>query len=57
MNANDAHSIRRHMTTLIEYARALRASINNINENSYNNFITRIGNYHIKQFIIYKKKC
>lgn len=43
MNVNDVHSTRRHMTTLIEYARALRASINNINENSYNNFITRIG--------------
>lgn len=39
----DPHSTRRHMTTLIEYARALRASIRNINENSYNNFITRIG--------------
>lgn len=39
----DPHSIRRHMSTLIEYARALRASIRNINENSYNNFITRIG--------------
>lgn len=31
------------MTTLVEYARALRASIQIINENSYNNFITRIG--------------
>lgn len=39
----DPHSTRRHMTTLFEYARALRASIRNINENSYNNFITRIG--------------
>lgn len=31
------------MTTLIEFARAMRTSIQNINENSYNNFITRIG--------------
>lgn len=31
------------MTTLLEFARALRTSIQNINENSYNNFITRIG--------------
>lgn len=43
MVPNDPHSIRRQMTTLIEYARALRASIHNINENSYNSFITRIG--------------
>lgn len=46
MSPNDPHSIRRHMTTLIEYARALRASIQNINENSYNNFITRIGEFY-----------
>lgn len=43
MNNNDVHLTRRHMTTLIEFARAMRASIQNINENSYNNFITRIG--------------
>lgn len=43
MNANDAHSTRRHMTALIEYAKALRVSIQNINENSYNNFMMRIG--------------
>lgn len=40
---NDVHLTRRHMTTLFEFARAMRASIQNINENSYNNFITRIG--------------
>lgn len=45
MNANDAHSTRRHMTALIEYAKALRVSIQNINENSYNNFMMRIGDY------------
>lgn len=43
MSNNDVHLTRRHMTTLIEFARALRTSIQNINENSYNNFITRIG--------------
>lgn len=43
MNPNDTQSIRRHMTTLIEYALAMRASIRNINENSYNSFTTRIG--------------
>lgn len=43
MSNNDVHSIRRHMTTLLEFARAMRASIQNINENSYNNFVTRIG--------------
>lgn len=43
MIPNDPHSIRRQMTTLIEYARAIRASIVAINENSYNNFITKIG--------------
>lgn len=50
MNANDAHSTRRHMTALIEYAKALRVSIQNINENSYNNFMMRIG-----KFILYFK--
>lgn len=43
MNANDAHATRRHMTALIEYSKALRVSIQNINENSYNNFMMRIG--------------
>lgn len=43
MNVTDAHSTRRHMTALIEYAKALRISIQNINENSYNNFMMRIG--------------
>lgn len=40
---NDVHLARRHMTSLLEFARAMRSSIQNINENSYNNFITRIG--------------
>lgn len=40
---NDVHITRRHMTTLFEFARAMRSSIQNINENSYNNFVTRIG--------------
>lgn len=43
MSNNDVHLTRRHMATLFEFARALRTSIQNINENSYNNFITRIG--------------
>lgn len=43
MNATDPNVTRRLLSTLFEYARALRASIQNINENSYNNFITRIG--------------
>lgn len=45
---NDVHSIRRHMTSLLEFARAMRASIQNINENSYNNFVTRIGKKKMK---------
>lgn len=45
MNVTDAHSTRRHMTALIEYAKALRISIQNINENSYNNFMMRIGKW------------
>lgn len=43
MNGDDNQLIRRHMTTLFEFARAMQASIQNINENSYNNFTTRIG--------------
>lgn len=40
------------MTTLFEFARAMRASIQNINENSYNNFITRIGMLRTDSLII-----
>lgn len=43
MSNSDVHLTRRHMTTLLEFARALRVSIQNINENSYNNFITQVG--------------
>ncbi|KAJ6638235.1 Ca(2+)/calmodulin-responsive adenylate cyclase [Pseudolycoriella hygida] len=43
MNPSDSNSTRRHMTALMEYAKALRLSIKNINENSYNNFLMRIG--------------
>lgn len=49
MNVTDAHSTRRHMTALIEYAKALRISIQNINENSYNNFMMRIGEFNKKK--------
>lgn len=52
MNGNDNQSTRRHMTTLFEFARAMRASIQNINENSYNNFITRIGMLRTDSLII-----
>lgn len=45
MNPNDPQSTRRLMTSLIDYSKALRLSIQNINENSYNNFKMRIGKF------------
>lgn len=39
----DPNSSRRLMTALIEFVRALRITLKNINENSYNNFMLRIG--------------
>jgi len=43
MNQNDMHSTRRHMTALMEFIKALRLTLQNINENSYNNFMLRVG--------------
>ncbi|XP_055390218.1 Ca(2+)/calmodulin-responsive adenylate cyclase isoform X2 [Condylostylus longicornis] len=43
MNPNDHNSIRRQMTALIEYVKAMRVSLQEINDHSYNNFLLRIG--------------
>lgn len=43
MNSNDPQSVLRLMTALIEYVRALRISLQTINENSFNNFLLRVG--------------
>jgi hypothetical protein len=40
---NDLNSARRLMTALIEFVRAMRVTLKNINENSYNNFMLRVG--------------
>ena len=40
---NDQHSARRLMTSLIEFVRAMRVKLKNINDNSYNNFMLRVG--------------
>lgn len=40
---NDPHSARRLMTSLIEFVRAMRVKLKNINDNSYNNFMLRVG--------------
>ncbi|KAL7031447.1 hypothetical protein ACKWTF_007015 [Chironomus riparius] len=40
---NDPHSTRRLMTSLIEFIRAMRVKLKNINDNSYNNFMLRVG--------------
>ena len=40
---NDPHSTRRLMTSLIEFVRAMRVKLKNINDNSYNNFMLRVG--------------
>ncbi|XP_017018117.1 Ca(2+)/calmodulin-responsive adenylate cyclase isoform X5 [Drosophila kikkawai] len=40
---NDPNSVRRHMTALIEYVKAMRLSLQEINSHSYNNFMLRVG--------------
>jgi adenylate cyclase 1 len=40
---NDPHSARRLMTSLIEFVRAMRVKLKSINDNSYNNFMLRVG--------------
>jgi class 3 adenylate cyclase len=40
---SDPHSTRRLMTSLIEFVRAMRIKLKNINDNSYNNFMLRVG--------------
>ncbi|XP_039498371.1 Ca(2+)/calmodulin-responsive adenylate cyclase isoform X6 [Drosophila santomea] len=40
---NDPNSVRRHMTALIEYVKAMRHSLQEINSHSYNNFMLRVG--------------
>lgn len=39
----DPNSCRWHMTALIEFIKAMRLTLENINENSYNNFMLRVG--------------
>lgn len=40
---SDPHSSRRLITSLIEFVRAMRVKLKNINDNSYNNFMLRVG--------------
>lgn len=43
MVANDANSVRRHMTALVEYIKEMRIALQEINSHSYNNFMLRVG--------------
>ncbi|XP_055914103.1 Ca(2+)/calmodulin-responsive adenylate cyclase isoform X1 [Eupeodes corollae] len=43
MNPTDPNSIRRHMTALVEYVKAMRLALQEINSHSYNNFMLKIG--------------
>jgi adenylate cyclase 1 len=46
MNPSDPHSTqttRRLMTALMDYIKAMRITLQNINDNSYNNFMLRVG--------------
>lgn len=43
MLPSDSNSTRRLMTSLIEFIKAMRATLKNINDNSYNNFLLRVG--------------
>ncbi|XP_058443634.1 Ca(2+)/calmodulin-responsive adenylate cyclase [Malaya genurostris] len=43
MLPNDQGSTRKLMTALIDFVKAMRITLKNINENSYNNFMLRVG--------------
>ncbi|XP_063703935.1 Ca(2+)/calmodulin-responsive adenylate cyclase isoform X3 [Culicoides brevitarsis] len=43
MIPTDPNSTRRLMTALMEFIKAMRATLKNINDNSYNNFMLRVG--------------
>lgn len=43
MHVADFTLIRHHMTTLLEFVKELRNVLHNINENSYNRFMLRVG--------------
>lgn len=43
MTPTDPNSTRRLMTALMEYIKAMRSTLKNINDNSYNNFMLRVG--------------
>lgn len=45
MIATDPNSTRRLMTALMEFIKAMRSTLKNINDNSYNNFMLRVGTY------------
>lgn len=39
----DEPSTRKHMATLVEFVFAMRDKLKDINDNSYNNFMLRVG--------------
>lgn len=45
MIPTDPNSTRRLMTALMEFIKAMRSTLKNINDNSYNNFMLRVGKY------------
>lgn len=47
---SDDASTRKHMSTLVEFVFAMRDKLKDINDNSYNNFMLRVGKYEYKQF-------
>lgn len=55
MTPTDPNSTRRLMTALMEYIKAMRSTLKNINDNSYNNFMLRVGKWRALQKKILKK--
>lgn len=47
---SDDASTRKHMATLVEFVFAMRDKLKDINDNSYNNFMLRVGKYEYRQF-------
>lgn len=43
MTPTDLYSIRKHMVSLMEFIKAMRAKLQEINDNSYNSFMLRVG--------------
>lgn len=52
----DDPSTRKHMATLVEFVFAMRDKLKDINDNSYNNFMLRVGKLYSHVYLNLKKE-